>query len=348
MKKLILSIILLLVSGAGISQNLPQYNKAYFTGYSTFSHLPVRHQIKKAVPQITYKIENIQKGTSKRYVKLFDANGNMTSLKGYDAKDRLISEIKAEYTNGKMQHYSTYIRNRLEKSMTYTWNADRKMTLMEERNRKNKVVNKNTWNYNTDNCLASSIDYKKGTEKIDFAWFYTYHSACNKSKSVLKNGKGEVLKTWTYAQKYASDSVKTKQKKNSTNKWEEVDQIYLIYVNQSFDEKGKVIKNITKLNKSDSSMVEYKRFNFKEELIFHATYLNSRKRPLKVLTFKNNKILNLNIYEYENDLLISHETSYRNKYKRTTKYKYNADDNLISLKVFNKNEQLISYTSITY
>ncbi|WP_157454318.1 hypothetical protein [Crocinitomix catalasitica] len=330
------------------AQNNSEYNFAQYMSTIPFDYMPVKHKIVKPSEKISYEVFKPKKGTAKKYVKIFDADGNMINFSGFNEKNKVISEVKTDYENGQLKNYTSYKKGKLQTTIHYQWNDAGDLIFFETLNKKNKITTKNTWTYNQDGCVAQSKTFKKGGEKLHRQWDYEYFSECTKSKSTLLNGKGKILKEWTFDCKDEGEVLEKKKNTNQICKWEEVDKDYLIYVQETFDEKGKIIKFISKVNRADSSLVEYKKFDSKNQLLYHATYLNDREKPIFSKSYHKGKVLSNNEYKYENNQVVYHKSSYKKRYTYTTKYAYNEDGNVTALERFNKKDELIKSTTITY
>lgn len=217
--------------------------------------------------------------------------------------------------------------------------------------RKGKLKTYNVYSYNTPNkwCYLQSISYKKDGISIDKQWDYEYYdNACDKKKSVLKNGKGKVLKTWTYDCKEEGEVITKKKDVKQVCKWEETDGNFLKKVYQSFDEKGRTYTNVQLYRLVDtvivSSIVTYEDSS-RYEVIYNPDIkkvINSRSISRK------GKVTHEYTYAYKDEKLLN--SAYKRKGKEIWKreYTYDSNDLLVAFKYFGKEEKLTYSGTLAY
>jgi len=342
MKNIALMIFLLAVTHV-FAQS--EYNWQWDWEFDKSQYQPIQYSPTTQVNKITFT-RTSKKGKVKMYQKLYNENGNLTSYSEvldeqhiqpiieykYDEND-LITQSKS-YKKGKLKY--TIEKKRLEKG---------KPTEVKKTNSKGKVVTLSTWEYNSSNCVVNSTRYKN--EKLYRTWEYEYHSDCDKSKSVIKNKSGKVLKIWTYECKEEGQQLEKRKKETQVCKWDESTKDYLIKVNQSFDEKGRVYKTVSKYTLSDTLIVEYLKYNSNDELVVKRTYDKDYRKPLVQESYKKGEVRYTTIYTYENGNLVSNTQSFKGKYRHKSTYKY-EENRLVERKFYNKKNEVVNSVKLAY
>jgi hypothetical protein len=340
--KVLLIYSLLFVGNTFAQRNSEQNYSPYYQEYLA-ENSPVKHEIIHPVSTIHYTVRNERKKQETKYTKHYNAEGSLLRYEKIIGPDDHQPILALEYAeDGLTIEKSTYyFKGKLKSSTTYKRDIAGHLISLITTNKKEVITNKNEWFYNADSCLMKSINYTKRGEKINLTWEYEYFSPCQKSKSKLYKGNGKLLKEWTFDCKEEGEILTKQKKTNQVCKWEEVDANFLSYVTQTFNEKGETVKNVTKVNKRDSSLVEIKSFNKDDKLVYHATYLNDRNKPMLTKSMKpNGKLYYENKYEYEHGKTVLHEMKYKDRLYFRSVYTYDKNNNLTELKQFDRKNRL--------
>ncbi|PLX13097.1 MAG: hypothetical protein C0594_01605 [Marinilabiliales bacterium] len=96
-------------------------------------------------------------------------------------------------------------------------------------------------------------------------------------------------------------------------------------MNQTFDEKGKVRKFVTKYSKTDTSLVENYMYDDKDSLVYRITYDGDWKFPLESIHYKKGKENYKTINLYENGKLLTRTQYNRGKMTGRKEFRYEND-----------------------
>ena len=331
--------VLLLITHLSPAQVEYNHNFNYIISFA--ERWPIIYQPSKNVDQITFSITNHRTGKDKKVIKNYDLNGRMIAyfdvnrngIKApyvklrYNAYDR--AEFTEEYSNGK-----------LRKSTTYTYADSTRIESQEQRNRKGAIIFKNTWKYDTASCLASSTHYKRGGMEVGKMWTYSYYKKCEKSRSILYNGKGKILNEWTYDCKKEGEQLEKKKNTTQVCRWEIARADTLIEYAEQLDTKGRTTRRVSKYTSRDTLILQHLNYNYKGQLTSSYTYDKSYDKMLNSTLAKRGKELFNFTYTYEEDLLISWTSSAKGKFWARTEYKYNGQKLLTEYREINKREKL--------
>lgn len=344
MKKLLSTILSLIFTISAFSQG--EYNYVQLWKFNRNSHMSVRPT---AVANTTVKFEttNLKNGKKRIWKETFDDNGMLIkSVKINDGEEQIaysnVFDENKKLVNSKKYkksgevHYEAQIER----------NTDGKYR--EVRQLKNgKLKNKQTFNFNSGGCLESS-KYYKSNDKLKNIWQYEYYTDCDKKRTILLNGNGKVKQQWTYDCKKEGEQLTKKNDVTQICKWEESDDEHIIKIYQSFDEKGKVYKTVSKYRSSDTAIVSTKKYNGDDELVYENTYQFDRTKPLTYTYYRNGKEKWGYKYTYDQDKQTSY-TSYKNGEQRSKSvYEYQPNGLLLATKYFRKDGELYSTTSYKY
>lgn len=294
--------------------------------------------------QVTYA----KNGKVKKYRSVYDQFGNLTLHGEYKDNDFQVMNENKFNEKGKVLQTKRFKKGKIKREVTFAWNEKDKITHLKHIKNGDKLVTIGKWTYKDEDCLVSSVRYKDDSETIDREWRYEYYDDCQKKRSVLLNGKGKVKKEWTYDCKEEGEVMEKKKDVTQVCKWEESSGEYLTKVIQSFDDKGRTFKSVSKYRIADTALVSYKRYNHKEELTYEASYDFDPKRPLKTLIYKKGEVFRTYEYKYIGDQLVAYN-SYR-KGKNTSKltYTYNDQKQLASFSTYRKGNVLVRTGELKY
>lgn len=323
-----------------------EYNFIYL-GATTNLSLSYAPTNLDGVKSLSYKVETHKNGKIKKYKSNFNDSGKLLQTGFYNKEGFQLSQKNEYNENDKLILQELYKRNgKLKSRITIKRNSKGEYLEYSYYNANGKLKNYNTWNYNENGLLSSSENFKRNGEQLKKKWVYEYYDDAQKKQTTLYNGKAKVKQIWTYACKEEGEQLEKKKDVTQLCKWEETDGKFLTKVTQSFDEKGKVIRQVHKYNIEDTSIVESKYYNRKNELWYSLTFDSSIKRPLTARYFKKGKEISKLIYSYEKERLVLQ--SFTNKSKTTkTSYEY-IDEKLTAINNFNKKGDLEKTTTYEY
>lgn len=306
------------------------------------------------IPAVKNKTVEITTTRNKRkkvyhYEKTFNEFGKVTEEVKIKEGERILTKQNTFDANGNIIQAKKYKKGRLEEESTITRDEEGRQTAFQNTNGKGKIKSKSAWEYMPNfKCLKSSTLYKKNGTEVKRQWKYEYYGDCEKKQSVLSDGKGKILKTWTYDCKKEGEELTKKKDVNQICKWEETDENFLIRVQQNFDEKGKLVKMVAKYRASDTSLVSYKRYNSKNELTSESTYNPDTKKNLSYTSYKNGKVRYATTYEYDGERVRSYMWEQNGKMQAKSEYIYNDNYELVELKSYNRKMELNSTTILAY
>lgn len=327
------------------AQSLAHYTYDY--NQFLFKYKPIQYTPTKDVQQIEF-VETNRKGKQKKYRKEF-TKGNMPTKFIEYKKGQEKVKIESTYSpNDKVESTKVYKKGELEYSINYKRNEQQKPVEQTKTMANGTVKYKNVWTYNADGCLQEYSRYKNG-DKLDRRNTYEYFSPCERSKMMLFNSKGKLKKTWTFDCKQEGEVLIEKKDVTQVCKWEESDGEYLTKVYQTFDEKGRIYKNVSKYTIKDTLIVETKSYNESGVMTYMATYDNSYERPIiRNYYSQKGKLKWGNKYEYVNEQAVSYQYMRKGKVLRTSSYEYNSDQLLTKFTSLDKKGELSRTIELQY
>ncbi|HLV42879.1 MAG TPA: hypothetical protein VKY37_11415 [Brumimicrobium sp.] len=339
------TITLLMLSAFSYTQT-SEYNNYTLAENVQSQYTPIKYQPTEHVEKITFTVLG-KKNKERKFIKEYNEEGQLTHFSGTDKNGNMIPISTIEYDqNNKVIVSKHYKKGELKNSIYRTYTDNGKLKEIVNKDAKEHVVFRNIWEYTADDCLSKSIRFKKNG-KIDKRWAYEYSDQCTKSKTTLYNGKGKVINTWSYACKEEGEKLEKRKNEAQVCKWEETTNNYLIKVYQTFNEKGKVRKNVSKYTLNDTLIVEHATMDDNDNLIHKSTYDKSYDKPLISTSFNKGKKTYERIYEYENDNVVFYSFTYKEKLK--SKYEYTYERNLLAeQKAYNKKGEVFRTVKLTY
>lgn len=340
-------ILLLICSNCIYAQSEYNYNNEYFHNYYNnlvYNIPPVKDKT------VEIKMMKVRNGKTNLFTKQYDSEGKLLSY--YNLKDgvSIPVELNTYEVNGKLISQKRYREGKLKYELAYQRDEQGRKTSYEKLKKNGKLKTASSWVYQSadKSCFQSSTLYKKDGETIKKLWNYDYYSACEKKQSTLSNGKGKVLKIWSYDCKHEGEELTRKKNESQICKWEETDGKYLIKVTQSFDEKGRVYKSISTYTIADSVLVNYKKYNAKNELSYETNYVPETKAILNSISYKKGKEKYKTSYTYKGEQLINYASLKKGKKIYSIEYLYNADEMLVGYKAYSKDDELRTNCVLVY
>jgi hypothetical protein len=307
MKHLSLLMLALCLALTQFSYSQSEYNPSNDFDFIQFNYLPISYTPSQKVNKITFEEINLKNNKTTTYVKNYNSKGKVVSYLLINHKnDTLILGIQEYTADGKMKLGQKFKKHVLAVAAKANFDEKGRITEWIKTNGNKKVVSYNTWKWNQNGNITESVQYKRDTTKIKSKWVYDYVDN-NKISTILYNGKGKVLKMWSYQCNQEGEKLEKKEKVTQICRWNKSDDKYLTQSWRSFDEKGKVQKNVLKYNIKDTSIVEHCMYNDHDSLIYRCTYNNSWDKPLIACSYdKKGRKSYEQIHTYENDLITSY------------------------------------------
>lgn len=346
--KLKLTLIATLISVILLGQN-NEWNYNYDWEYYSAFYQPIHFTNYGEAPdvnveQLHYILIN-KKGKKTNYYKEFNSNGKLLKYYKKEADNVIIPLVEFVYDSNNVKVAKSFKKGIIKYTTENKWNNYNRLLETKKNNRKGETTIKNTWEYSSDSCTISSTYQKNG--KIKRKWEYEYYKKCDKSCSKLYNGKGKLLNVWTYDCNQEGEKLTAKSDTTQVCKWDEVTSDFLIKVYQTFDEKGKVLKHVSKYTRLDTSIVESTTYDKNENILYHSTYNKSFQKPLISEGFRKGKKTYHYEYQYNNDKVISYTYSYNNKLRSKYENKY-EEGRFVEQKRYNKKGELLLTIQLEY
>lgn len=304
-----------------------------------------------AMKNMTVRVKTTKLNSKKvyQYEKTFNEFAKVTEEKKIKKDEVLLTNSNEYNEKGELIDRKYFRNGKLKRVYEYTRNEKGKITNYENRDGKGKLKAKGTWEYMPNaKCLKNSVSYKKDGTTAKRMWNYEYFGDCEKKQSTLTNAKGKVIKTWTYACKTEGEELVKKKDVNQVCNWEETDDNYLIKVQQNFDEKGKVVKMVSKFRSSDTALVSYKRYNSDNEMTSESVFNPDTEKELSYSYYKNGKLRSERTYEYNGEQILSYAWNRKGKIRYKSEFIYNDSSELVEMKSYNKKMKQTSLTSLAY
>lgn len=283
MKHLFLFVLALCLTKLLYSQN--EYNSSWDSDFNQINYSPIPYTPTLNVNKITFDEIDIKKNKVKKHVKYYNSKRKVVSCFIINEKnDTLLLGIQDYTAEGKIKSGQKFKKNVMIVSSITDYDDKGRMTKWVKTKGNRKIVACNTWKWNEKGFMTESVSYRRDTTKIKHKWVYDYTDD-KRSMSTLYNGKGKVVKIWSYQCNQEGEKLEKKENVTQICKWNKTDDKYLIKTWRSFDEKGKIKKDVYKYNSTDSSIVEHRIYNEKDTLVFLATYDNSWEKPLTVASY---------------------------------------------------------------
>jgi len=332
------------------AQNIQRYT--YDWRQDRLMYWPIEYQPSVDVKQITYNLKSRNKNRIYKYVKEYNNAGKITSYLSEDKKGKLRPWNKYYYEKD----------TQLVKADIFLWNNDKPLYTIEYKRTPDykkpleqkktkpsgKIVYRNEWKYNADSCLTEFTRYGKGGTDIEKKFVYEHADSCKISKSTLYNGKNKVKEIWTYNCDAAGQKLEKKKDETQVCEWKHYSGDTLTYSYQTFDEKGRVVKNVGKSLLPDTLMIEWSKSRNDIPYVKH-TYDKSVDKPLTFTDYNKKGEEHFHKkYEYQNGKIASIVTTKKgNPYEKAV-YTYNADNLLVELKKYDNKPEPWQVITLEY
>ena len=342
MKKLILSV-LLLASTCSYAQKESNWDWDWDFNQSTYT--PILYTPKEHVNEINFTVQK-KNGKFENYQKTFNPDGKLLTLSTYDKNDNKIPVVEYKYdANNWVTSSKSYKKGKLKKQVFITRLNKRKPLEIIKKDAKNQIIYKKKWEYDSDQCVTRSEQYKK-QNKLYRVWEYDYFSPCDKSKSTLKNGKSKVLHTWNYDCK--KEGEKTVQKNElQVCKYEETSKEYLTKVKEKTNSKGEVFRTIQKFTIKDTLLLESKSLDAEGRLTHLTTFDKDVTKPLVSKNYRKGKLRYGYEYTYVDGNVTSKKLYFKGEIRYTYTYQY-KDNKMVEQKQLDEKKKVIRKVSLSY
>lgn len=248
------------------------------------------------------------KGRIERVYRIKDNNRYLSSTNNY-YRDSLLQE-RTEYRNGKMNS-----------SMVLSYNEDYKMT-GQENFRRGKLNYSSEMNYSNGQLTETKVFTGK-KRKMSNRYEFEYFGNEQRKETRIYDRKGELKSKIRYECKdEGTDELKKNEKMVCI--YEEGEKDFFKTINYTKTRKGNT-KTISIFRASDSSIVEYLRYNEKEELQTKITYHPDLKKIVSSEYFNKGNLRFANHYEYKGELLT--KQWYENKKGKGTSTEFTYTEN---------------------
>ena len=308
---------------------------------------PIQYSPVKNVDEISFTIFKKGKQSGKA-IKKFNKEGFVTEFNEYEKGKEKWSTIISYNDKNKFTEIRHIKNEKPHRRTVYNRNESGNLLAQLRYKKENeKIWSKDTWIYDNNDCLKERTIYKNG-EKIWQRYVFERRDDCELTKSVLYNAKGKEKYTWTYDCKKEGEVLTKKKNTEQVCRWEEVTPDILTKVYQTFDEKGKIIKNVSKYTLQDTLILEWAKYDENDLLMFKSTYDKDYKKPLMQESYKKGKLKYRWETRYENDLIVYRSYYSRGKQQRRSEYVYNEENLLTKYNYFGSKGELRKTIALNY
>ncbi len=310
---------------------------------------PVYKQQNKEIKQIQVVYKRAKKNKTHTQISHYNENGKLIELSEINKKGIEVPRIKETYDQyGNEASLERFKKGKLRSTTVFTRQPTGEILSFEKRNKKGILIDKGAWRFNADNNLIETVQYKKHGTKIRRRWVYEYYAKNKRSKSTLYKGNGKVKNIWTYDCKEEGEKLTAKKNETQVCHWQQSSADYLTYVFQTFDEKGRIVKYITKFTAKDTLPVEHLEYDKNDKLRFKRTFDKSFQKPLSHCFYKRDKLNYEAKYAYKDSLQTSYESFSKGVMLSKHEFTYNEKNLLDTQKWYGKKNKLQTTKTLTY
>lgn len=236
-----------------------------------------------------------------RYEYELNEEGNPVVIRKYE-KGKLVQTTKSAY-EGMLLSYNEVVdeKGRVVAKLESSFENERPTMLRIDK--KGKITSVKIWTYNEHQQVLSAKEFKKGKVKPHRVWTHTYWDEKQRKETVLSNGKGKVLHTWSYDCKEEGE-VDVPKNQTEVCKDTKVEDNVLIKTFHYTDKKGDVTKAVQYYSLPDSTLIAAKRYNAEDELISESLREGNADILNVYRKFKKGKLKYESIRTYNEDGLI--------------------------------------------
>ena len=321
--------IILLALATFLSINLfsqQEYNYPFNDwSFDQGDYYPIAYKPSKNVKTIVFNSESKSNKKTEKHIKTYNEKGQLLSYYTQKGNEEKVPLSISEYDGLKIIKASLFKKGKLYKTKECKWSQKGNITEEIYKNKKQKEIVHKTWQYNQNNSISSSILYKPGTLDTNYKWVYEYYPNNRISRATLYNHKGKVEKTWSYECNEEGVKLEKREKETQVCRWEKSMDSLLVRASQEFDEKGKIVKHVSKYTLKDTLLVETSIYDTDNNLTHKATYDKTYLRPTRSTMYKKGKITYDYSYKYENKLKVYESLSWKGKQRFKKEFKYNNE-----------------------
>jgi hypothetical protein len=346
MKRLAFFLIILTAANVGFSQ--AEYNSAQFLwnvqqyDYVPFHYVPQRH-----VKQIVFEVK--EKKKVKKFLKKYNEAGKLLQYAKITNENDLLPIIEIELDSAKINKITHYKKGKKTKVHDLKRGENGRIIAQMVTYPDNKTYNIATWEYSEMNCLLGSVLYKNKSNDVKYKWKYEYLDSCKLSKTILYNGKGNVKNEWSYNCHDEGEKLEPVKNQTQVCRYDKTDDNHLIRTVQTFDEKGKIVKYVYKYSVQDTLIMEYARYNGKDQLVYLTKYDKDYKKPLLSISYKKNgEKYYEHSYLYTSGQLSQFIKTKNGQMQSKSDYQYDDKGLLIGKKDYNKKGDVVKVVGLTY
>lgn len=353
MRKIIFILIsIICLSGVETFAQFMMYNQPQYWNVYYLTQVPVDLATPENIAKITF-VDTYKNGKTHKYIREYDQLGRITNNYFPDKKGETTLKYKYVYsdTASNPTEITEYTpKEEFKQKISYLRTEDNRLYEYSKINSKQKIVEKSTWKYEGIKLLRSD-KYKSGGEEIKQSWVYLYDDNFNgikQNKTLLLNSKGETVYEWIYD--CNEEGTKLDKQKDQTQicQYHKTEDNYLTWVYQTFDEKGKIAKYISKYTLADTLLVEVKTLDGNDQLQHKTTFDFDRTRPLSYEYYKKGVLQRKQVRTYKDNMLINIEKFSKKGYRGKEDFFYDNNKLLCGRKVFNSKNELVSDIEIEY
>ena len=339
--KITLSLLISIVSVINVKSQL-RSDQVYVTNDFKLNALLSNYNHHSAVPNLKNVSYSQKKETKDIY---FDNEGNIIKVES-TKNGKKFPLLTVEYLEtNKPLTYGIYKNGKLKYTTTNYYN-EKAAIIKSERTRPNqKQFYQHTWEYDQNNNLIKTTSYKNGSNKISSYWLYEYDNEGKKTASRSYNKKGELQYEYSFNCNPEGKKVEKKVDYTAVCSYTESLKDYLIKTDERDNLKGKLSKTLQKYLAADTTLIEHKSFNHKNQLVYHNEYNNSGKIILYEW-YKRNKPKSVSKWTYDGNKFISRQNYWNGKPSFKLEYVY-YKELITQVNHYNK-DKLKSNTKITY
>lgn len=350
MKKIILLIVVFCGFYMSVLFAQNNYNFSYNAEVYRAGFDPVKIKQDKNMAKVSF-VNTDKKNKVTVQEKTFDEAGRILKHDRSDKKGILKTAFAYEYENDTAKNpckifvysKSGELKTIVEYKMTKSGKISEYTTKYNDGN----IIEKNLWFYNDEDQIVRSEKYSGG-EKLKNVWLYTYNQNGKMAEAKLTNGKNKTEHVWTYD--CNEEGVELEKEKDITQvcNWKKVDESYYITVYQTFDDKGKIRKYVSKFSAADSLIMESSTFDENDKLISKAVYDGNYQKILSYEYFKKGVMTYKNVKTYDGDLIKTNEVYTKKGFAEKTDYIYNDKKLLTGINKYDKENKLANSLTIEY
>lgn len=347
MKRTIFTLCALFATLSLFSQS--EYNFPSDWEYYHLEQYPTKIKPNQKVKKAFYEVTEVKRNKTHKIIKHFNDQGNLLKYILVDKNNDSIPKGIFEYDQkGELSAIQLYKEKKINNTISYKRGSFGNILDYQIINRKNRITVHKKWEYNPKGNVTQSISFKKGTTDTLSKWQYDYYEDGKKAKTTLYDRKGRVKMAWSYQCNQEGAKLEKREKETQVCQWKKTADNYLVYAYQTFNEKGKIIKNVFKYSIKDTLLMEQCVYNELDSLTYKATYNKSFERPISQTNYHKGKKTYQTERIYNNNLLTKFTHLYKGKVTSSSEYIYNENGMISEIKYYNRKGKPTRIIKIKY